>query len=595
MKKFLKIFCIIFLILFFTNKSFSFDLGSWKKWFYTSISEGLDKLDSELYSLELKNNWGINEKIKEKSWLDCFNKELTEKEVYDLVVNWVLETELLNQNCKTESGDINLKSYQRVINSINEIVYETRENSDSKSKKTSWFSKIWIYSDWIEENWPFDLLKDLEKIDKIIFGEDKIYKFEWDREIKLDVKIKNFLKNLDNKNKKNNPNTWWNISNNNFNNNSNNPDSENQNFENNSEDSWHNTLCDLSWNCDDYTEVQTLLCKLNWNCVWDTKKWFLSIKNEFLCKTNTSWLNDENSKIIYDYINKAEEKIFNQNNFWNNSENSSWNNSKNNLVNQNWNSNSQNQANSGNNTKYKSNVPNITWNYKKVNDKRFFPCNKIFCINVEFKTYNHDIFWWWRWWEKSISFLLKRSNKHLKKFIGSSLAQAKMTINNFELWLSNVNLSDLFHIWVQISSRPVPFLSLPKDENDKEEKWELKLESQLEKYYEAHSLNYKMRNDLSAFKQIELKNQAEINSLASKNTEILDKLEEIKKINSEKLKNKEFVEKAVEEKARFDRISNLDKKIKEIKGFNKTLNEYVINLEAILKEMEKVPQNKSKI
>ncbi|MDR0771825.1 MAG: hypothetical protein LBF15_01910 [Candidatus Peribacteria bacterium] len=46
----------------------------------------------------------------------------------------------------------------------------------------------------------------------------------------------------------------------------------------------------------------------------------------------------------------------------------------------------------------------------------------------------------------SIEDIIARSNEHLKIFAGTSLVQSKMTTNNFQLGLKDLNLPDIFHI-----------------------------------------------------------------------------------------------------------------------------------------------------
>lgn len=559
MKIFFKFFIIILLALFSQNNAFWYELDfSWKG-FYSNISNNLSDINWKMYSIELQNNWWTREKIAELSWLNCLDRDLSENEIKDIVENeniWFL-IKNLNWNCKNWT-EIDSNALNKIIWAIKTLSNNSKIISKSKTNKAISFSNIWIYSDWIESNWPFDLMNDFEEIDKIIFIQNKTkndYK-EWE-EINLSEKIKKLFNKV-NKNSWNwnNKNSWnWNSW----------IDYNNKNSSNNL---W---ICSLDWNCDNYTEVQKLLCEVNWNCSSEEKRWFLTLKNEHSCKIDSSSLNLTTGKIISATLDWKS---------WKNS----WENSQNWL---NWDSLTKN--NSSNNWPWVyTELKNPSWWYDKKNDNKQFPCNDFFCIKINFKTYNHDLTW------NSIEFLINRSNKHLKNFVNSSLSQWKMTNNNFEIWLKDVNLPEMFHLGIQISQQPVPILKLDKTEKDSEDKWETKLDSQLEKYYKAHGLNYKLRNDLSAFLNTDQENQAWINWSSTIVTEVWNKLEQMREKNIENLEEIDSMRKTIEDKVRFWRVSDIEMQMKEIEKFNSAINIYIVNLEAILKEIKKIPLDKTK-
>ena len=174
-----------------------------------------------------------------------------------------------------------------------------------------------------------------------------------------------------------------------------------------------------------------------------------------------------------------------------------------------------------------------------------------------------------------------------------------MSINNFELSLKDLQLPDMFHLWFQISYEPVPMLYLNKDLTTGEDKetnqddQELKLQSQLEKYYKANWMDYNMRNDLSSFNQIERKSQATFNSSAGSADEMRQKIEQLKEYQDKSLSELDSLRTTVEEKVRYEMNWDIERQMKEVERFNRAMNDYITNLEAILNEMIKIPVDRS--
>ncbi len=530
-----------------------------------------------MYSIEIQNNWWTMEKINYKAWADCLNRNLSEAEIKQIVENqqiWPLQ-KAIGSSCRDKNGNIDQGSLKRYISATAEVYTDSKNSAKSKTDKVMWLSNIWIYNDWIEENAPFDLMKDFEKIDNILFWDDVWGKFEPEENVDLSGKIQDLLNKLTQ--------------------NSSNNSTDNQNFWNNNStfQNWnwnsiqknpHGNICDLSWKCENYTELQRLICENNWNCNWENKKWFTSINNDSVCKTDESWLSNSIWTNISKSITSAQNKKVNSNNSnsWNSSS-SWWNSSWNNNSASNWSSWAWSLWS------FQSQVPNPQSNYKKVDDNPVFPCSDFLCIDVNFIMYEDSRVWWYDWPYPSIGFLINRSNDHFKKFMNSSLSQSKMSINNFELSLKDLKLSDMFHLGFQISYEPVPNLFLTNSDKDFVDKWEINLDAQLDKFYKAHSLDYKQQNDLSAFKKLELNNQLWLEISWNVINGITEKVDQLSEINQEMLGIVDSTRKTIEEKVRYERKKDIEIQMKEVENYNKAINTYVTNLEAILKELLKIP------
>ncbi len=164
-----------------------------------------------------------------------------------------------------------------------------------------------------------------------------------------------------------------------------------------------------------------------------------------------------------------------------------------------------------------------------------------------------------------------------------------MSMNNFELWLKDLNLPDVFHIWFQISTKPVPILSI--EDEGREDEWVYSTENQLKAYYEAYWLDYKRRNDLSLYSKIANEKQAIENTSLSNNKEVLWQIEAYSKYLTEKKKKKEIITKAINEQSKHTIMSDFESQFKEIEVFNKAINDYVNNLDTIITNMDKIPSD----
>lgn len=587
MKKQLITFFVFLTLLIPFNKVFSYwlELETWNN-FYSSIVDNLSTLESQIYTIEITWEDWINEKIKKYSWLDCLSKELTEEDIVNIVDYNERKALIQNFSCK-DNKNINLWKLDKIVDTISHIHKNTQYISKMKTKQIFDVSNVWIYSDWIDKNWPFDLIIDLEQIDEIIFEKKwKEEKFEWWENIDLEEKIKNLLKKSEEAGTNNNENEnedwnttsvcdleWWCLN-------------ENNNFWTDIPDNWE------IWDIDNTdwinNNISDFTCKILWTC----KTADLN-ENKICTKHNTS-LNSIYEKSI---IKNIEKKIKENSLVWNiqNWKWEAWGNGKNWgdwKTSESWDS-WKDWEDSYNN------IPEIIQDeskkYKKLNDNEVFPCNNFFCIKIESVTNNHNWFWWWVADAPSIEFLLERSNKHLKKFAATSQVQAKMSINNWESILKDLNLADTFHMWMQISKKPVPILDLNKDveneENKEEQKeeWELALKSQLKKYYELHWLSYKMRNDLSLYRKIEQDRLATLNANFSNIKLASEKFDEYLKNLKEKQNEIENLKKTITETNRSDIMKNFELQFKEIDIFNKSARDYVNNLDTVITNMLKIP------
>ncbi|MBF0913521.1 hypothetical protein HXK64_00935, partial [Candidatus Gracilibacteria bacterium] len=97
----------------------------------------------------------------------------------------------------------------------------------------------------------------------------------------------------------------------------------------------------------------------------------------------------------------------------------------------------------------------------------------------------------------------------------------------------------------------------------------------------------------SSFNQIERKSQATFNSSAGSADEMRQKIEQLKEYQDKSLSELDSLRTTVEEKVRYEMNGDIERQMKEVERFNRAMNDYITNLEAILNEMIKIPVDRS--
>jgi len=520
-----KIFFILFLItsfLFNSKAILAFDFSGNTKWFYSTIADNIDKMETDLYKIDIVWEEWTMKKINDLVWNQCLKENLSIEEINYVVNEWKLDLifNKIEEDCKkwlTNDYILNL------VSSISSLNKEYINQAKQKSNQIFNLWSTWIYADWIETNSPFDLIIDLQNIDSILFTEESNV-YEWNTDYDL----------------------WWAIS----------------SLLNNAEINNKSELSNLNNNIISiYNSNKEFYDAKNFNNINSN-----NIYSKLLCsiENNNSWLSVESLTFLKDeqgINNKDPENI---NIFWNMIEDE----------------------------QKKASIKNILEspqsNYSKITDNSQFPCNDFICIDIQFITYQHSLLWW-SFSNPSIEYLLQRSNEHLKKFTNTSLIGSKMTMNNFELWLKDLNLPDIFHIWVQITKKPVPMLNIQKE--DKVDESIYKTENQLKFYYDAHWLDYKRRNDLSIFKKVDIDKQIALNSSMLLTSEYLEKIPDFNNVIRSKLNEKDLMNRIIENEVKTWIISDFEMQFKELQSFNSSIKEYIISLEQIYSNMLKIPSD----
>lgn len=533
MKKFLLKFLIISFSLFYWSNSFAFVLKFDN--FYTDISENTNTIESNIYSIDLEwNNW-TRKKINEYTNRQCITENLNENEIRKIVYNWNLSfiKNKISDNCLENNWNIAIGITTSLLSAINRIHNETLMQAREKTNRLINLWNTWIYADWIEENSPFDIIKDFERIDSIIFSEPST-QYEWNEFYDLMSELEDKWNSARNKINPAEPVRIIN-QNNNTNNQPNNQDNNNDIniFPINNED-WEPIFSKNNCTITDWDS-------------WLSMNTIINVKKEI--SNNNSWTT----------YSDPQENNQNQNGTWQTIE-----------------------------TDFDKLNEQYSWDYSSVNDNSQFPCDDVFCIDIDFITYEHNLLWWW-FQDITIEYLINRSNEHLKKFASTSLVQSKMTMNNFELWLKDLNLPDIFHLWFQVTTKPVPILELEDEEKEKKDESQFSSTNMMKFYYESYWLDYNKRNDLSLVSKIEQDKQSWLNAQLWSPKDFLWNVSSysdyIKRASQERVTMQNTVENFTE----WNIQNEFETQLKELTIFNRAINDYVNNLSAILRNMVDIP------
>ena len=553
-----QIYKILFLIFFspillfiFINNSMAFlDSDLWLN-LYENLDSGLKDFEDSQYIYELswkdkKNiSENINKLLKEKWINDCFESWVNTR-VIDGIVNWDINILIKNlkkekkcwYNTKTKKFDsLNSKEISTLINEVSKIKSKYQNKAEQKAKAIYEISRIWIYSDWSIQNSPFDLIKDIQDIDKIIFSED--IEYQWDNNSFLNDLLKKDL----NKAIYNSPN----------------------NFIENKKDSTKNNTID-SWKIKDHKSDGNIVIKSYLELDW----------NDYVCKTINnleSWLNSDSLSALENSLNGNSDISFSFN-YW------SWWHLK--LPDSN-----------------KITIPDLNdtssffwlWSYNKINDNNSWQCNQFFCIVIDFIINKHNALGYAS--DKSIENVLKTSNKHLKKAANTSLVQSKMSTNNFEMSLRDLDLPWMFHMWFIITKKAPPILNLEnilwKSEINKISKNSDFINSILRSKYKSFWLDYDSANNINKFLHKEKELLWIIHSLENPSTRAENLKNRYWEILILETQIENYETNKLSKNINNDILKEFDIEFTELEQFSSNIVDYANNIDILIKNLKEIP------
>lgn len=506
---------------------------------YKKIDEGLSKMEDQNYQYELtgqgKNSpWQeLNRRLQLEGLNPCL-KELSTQEIAKVKQSDITTFQkVISEDCLANDGTAltndQITNYMWAISQIDSTIQTT---AISKTRHTYDLSRIWIYSDGTTENSPFDLVTDIQDIDKIIFCEDSKYNGVplTNGDGRFSDLIKGILRFIPKSG------TGGTI------------------------DGTGGTSTGV------YT---TIITREILTPIYNSG----SIISPYACSydintgTGTSWLSKTTiDELIYNEYNSGS-------------------------TNDNWGNNNGTGSTGTGNTNHGNN--NLDGgNYNQLNDNKEWECNQFFCIKIEFKIKQYKLLWGGK--STCIKSILENTDKHLKKFSGTSMIQSKMTKNNFELWLLDVSLPDLLHLWVQVFKRPAPILNLEKDGENKNKDNEFTTDNLLFEKYKNLGWDYKRKNDLQEYKRKTEEYKSIMDCWELTNEECTQKVSQAynKRIAAGfSEKKNSYTSRAITERANYQDANDSFKEFTELEKFWDALKDFVFNATGIIRKLNEIPQN----
>lgn len=511
---------------------------------YNTLADWYEENAEKNYEFELTKQGtqtvsaNVNKIIKEKWFWNCL-KEGVDSTLLNKITMGNIDTlfDMTKEECQswkdTLSNDF-IATYIAVLTQIEEI---TKRKARLKTQKTYDISRIWLYSDGNTKNSPFDLVDDLKQIEKIIFSEEIVYKWEVQNDFLQDFN-NNMLWIPLSVNARNTPLIPWKNG---------------------------NVVIDTWSGSETIPEIPLYIAP----------GWYHS---NYVCSEDTS-VQLAQSGFTQESIDAILASI---NTFW--TENTlSWATSWN--INSSW------------NTWTLALIP--TW-YAPVNDNVVFPCTTFFCINIEMVIHNQNLLWGWNSWsiESVLKYSNETLKKFANSFLGSS---KMTTNNFEIWLLDLKDLAWMFHMGVQIQKRSPPILNIENpDGNDTSstkntKRSEYAWENLLEDAYRNFWLEYKRANSLDNFKQSEPELKSVIDSAelpyTAVNQKIFDFNNNIKNYWKGVEKNK-YMEKDIQSETERSSMDTLKNEFIEIEKFWEWLKDYSETFVTIIKGMNKIPTNK---
>lgn len=566
-KKYIFLHFLIIFSLFPFQKGNAFLDGDFWIDIYTMIDENFESYEGKLFEYDLTRQWektiteNLNNSLQAK-WLNPCIKEWLDTETLFKIYNQNMEAlySVMKPECLTKDGSISFSNANNYTSEIWTFYDVIKSESKKKMQNIYMLSRLWLYSDGNTDNSPFDLVSDVEEIEKIIFSQELEYNGKQTSDFEEDFEslINGLLWIWESDETENEETT--------------------QGKENDDWDDW------TIWEKEQTEETQVSTPSLPPLILSPG-----SYSSNYVCSEDTYTMSQASG------LDESVISTLLAENFWYNDTNwDSGTNNGNDGTNSDWDNTGWDQSTQGERSNY-SNT-----GYQKVNDNSVWNCDSFFCIEITFEIYNQKLLGGWKD-TQSIEYIINRSNEHLKKFVNTSLVQSKMTTDNFELGLMDLNLPDLFHNGVVIQRRSPPILNLEDkidngtNTNNKDKSQDtgnFSSESLFEETYKNIGLNYKKQNSIAQFlwKQKERTNVQALAELSQSHiARLIEDMENAeKKYEQSPLKNG-TLEKTTEELSLIDDQEILFREFLELEKFSDSLRDYVFHISAVIEQMNEIP------
>lgn len=522
--------------------------------FFYNVDSWIVKLEDSVIENSFKNIW---EEVVEQlnieanyDWLKTPAFKKSEDIINDVIIIWIdgiyssqekvlaLNRILIKREWMTQ---IEVEKYAKVVKEYFDIKVKESITASEKFEK---MQSMWIYSDWSLLNSEFDLIDDLEEIDKILFGTTPWDYGEWNSVL---WGLSQEAQDLKNKTYDSAPN--FSLAEDSI---YSKPDKViSDKVIRTNKNEWQKENSNTFYNVDIKSEV-------NSTCVIDLS-WLSPnvLDSIYSNKENESW-NDEIPVTSEEY---KETNVSNEEKFWN-------------IFADIYGSLGDEMRNS--------------WSYKPTSDNFWCEEWKLFCVIVEMVKY----------WDilqsedrQSIDYIITKSNEYLQVWASTSKIQWKMTTNNFELNLDNLNLWDIFSSWVIVQYKPVPFLETDSSRSDSFYSDDFTWEKIISKLYESKDLDFKDANNIENYLWIVDDNTALSKSLEfDSNTSVFEQKDQINQYKLKKQELANIIDRNIENwTSDKSDLWDFENQFNEISSFMWIIWRYTNDLESKVNLLEKIP------
>lgn len=552
---------------------------------YKSIDEGFEELEIKQYQYEISGQGQetggrimqhVNDILRDNG-VECEIETIGDIELIagasDQQINTIYKRckpkDSENSSKETNTGDLSPAYISKVKSEVWKVKISLENRAQEKSRQIYDIARIWLYSDGVSENSPFDLITDIEEIDRVIFSEQLEYIWEDYGALDFWNEVDDYLSGNDRvanaPYNREDAGSW--------------EEAEQASSEDTPTPEWS-----ANWETEDSIRDIIETVDENWDPIITTYDGHLYACYE---DKDESWF-DETT------INWLENNIY-----------ASW-------------RDIETQIN--NNTAYRGSLGDIDnrtrwrlwtpiesgeleakarfgpeWLHNKVYDT--FGCDSFFCLSISFVTKQQSLFWAWGWWQTvSVESILSRVADHFDHISKTSLIQGKMTTNNFE---NNLVIPDLGAMLrgfgIQIQSKPVPILNIDNSENEQENNlaWGIFTWSNLMKeYYKNLGLDYHRANDLDLFERKIEEKKCIQESAEWSITDCPTQLEVLETYTNALAAENDILSQAIDNKMIQDDLEDFHSQFIELEKFTMSIDDFAIAVAGWITQMEKIPTQK---
>lgn len=518
---------------------------------YREIDEWLEQLERLQYQYELGGQWRgnavetIGEMLRER-WIEC-------------EPIWIegIETMLWNTSespvsaifnaCSRNWEDLPYVVVEQVQNELWYIKNTYQERAREKSQRMYELSRVWLYSDGSLDNSPFDLMYDLEEIDRLVFSEDVSFQ-DIPVSQNTDEALEDFTNGITNV-----------------------LDTQPREF-------IQDTITDVNENTEENSEITP----------WDeeTEQWDITLIPEILTGINEHEYfcapdNDNEHGLNQWTYNQIISRLADTQRYYGNS-----------LIDTTTGEVIDNTQNfyQSNGTQNSSPIVWSTGSYSWVSDS--FPCDSIFCIEVSTQSSQY-----WVQWSNEISLqsIFSKVAEHLEKPANASLTQRKMTTNNFEISSIIEDLPGMLRgFGIQVQTKPIPILDIDEESEEDEEKWDIySSTNMLHEYYKNLWLDYSRQNDISAITRSDLETKVFQSSAWMSIVYPESRMNELRAFEFALQENNRVFSKSIEKDILNQELTAFDIHFAELERFVSSIEDFSVSVWSLIDAMKKIPTRSS--